>query len=207
MSMGTDYGFNTTGVPNMNASTERVLLPVLSEISWRQIAPPECPDVGASTVVIADETPASRRLPSQWAAMSAWIQDTVQRPVDPPDLAEAMEELEEVVNEAHDDGFPPPSDAVIGTARRLLREMYSMSPRPYSVYPTPDLEIAIHGQHANSGSILVLCESGGGALCLVSLRRPPRRARYADVNDLPDGFLREALRDLDRLAAHQVENP
>ena len=117
-----------------------------------------------------------------------------------PDLVEAQTDLSEVFQEAREDGLPRPARATVEAADRLLREMFQLSPRPYSVYPTPDREIAIHGQHVNSGSVLVLCDSEGGALCLVSLLRTSRRARYSDVDDLPDGFLTQALHDLDRLA-------
>ncbi len=120
-------------------------------------------------------------------------------PLDPV-LAEAERELNEVFDEAQEDALPPPVPAAVEAAGRLLREMFRRSPREYSVYPTSDREIAIHGQHANAGSVVVLCDSEGGALCLVSFPRASRRASYADVNDLPDGFLTQALHDLDRLA-------
>ena len=42
-------------------------------------------------------------------------------------------------------------------------------------------------------SVLLLCDSEGGALCLVNMNGAHRRARYSDADLLPDGFVREAL--------------
>ena len=110
-----------------------------------------------------------------------------------PDLRDALRDLEGARDEAREEGFPAPSDAALGNARRLLRAMYRMLPRRFEVYPMPDGEIAIHVPGGPGRSVILLCEPDGGALCLVNVDGKHRRARYADARGLPDGFVREAL--------------
>ena len=116
----------------------------------------------------------------------------------PVPLVSALHDLQEATDEAHEEGFPPPSDVALENADRFLREMYRISPRRFEVYPTPDGEIAIDAPGGHGRSVLVLCDSEGGALCLVNMNGDHRRARYSTTERLPDGFMREALAELER---------
>ena len=115
-----------------------------------------------------------------------------------PELRDALRDLEETADEAHEEGFPVPSNSALEYARTILCAMYAISPRRYEVYPTPDGEVAIDAPGGFGRSVLLLCESDGGALCLVNMNGSHRRARYSDAKMLPDGFVREALAELDR---------
>ncbi len=120
------------------------------------------------------------------------------------DLRDALSDLDEAVAEARDEAFPDPSDLALTNARRLLLAMYKLSPRRFEIYPTPDGEVAIDAPGRCGRSVLLLCDSDGGALCLVNMDGRHRRARYSDTGALPDGFVREALDELarrDELAA------
>ena len=114
------------------------------------------------------------------------------------DLREALRDLNGVKDEALDEGFPVPSDTALRNARRLLHDMHWISPRRFEVYPTPDGEVAIDAPGGPGRSVLLLCGSGGGALCSVNMDGAHRRARYFDTRGLPDGFVREALAELRR---------
>ena len=114
------------------------------------------------------------------------------------DLSEALRDLREAKDEAREEGFPAPSDAAARNARRLLRAMYGISPRRFEVYPTPDGQVAIDAPGGFGRSVLLLCDSGGGALCSVNMDGAHRRARYSDTRGLPDGFVREVLAELKR---------
>lgn len=97
-----------------------------------------------------------------------------------------------------------PSKMALGNARRLLQAMHRISGRRFEVYPTPDGEVAIDAPGGAGRSVLLLCDSQGGALFLVNMNGKHRRARYSDSSLLPDGFVREALAELkqnDDLAA------
>ena len=116
----------------------------------------------------------------------------------PPDLRDALHDLDQAKDEAHEDGFPAPSGKALGNARRLLHAMYRISSRRFEIYPTPDGEIAIDAPGGSGRSVLLLCDSDGGALCLVNMNGVHRRARYSDTRRLPDGFVREALTELEQ---------
>ena len=113
------------------------------------------------------------------------------------DLSDAIGDLREVIDEAREEGTPLPSNAALESAERLLREMYRISPRRFEVYPTPDGEVAIDAP-SRGCSVLLLCDSDGGALCLVNVDGAHRRARYSTTRTLPDGFVREALVELEQ---------
>ena len=120
------------------------------------------------------------------------------------ELRDALRDLDEAAAEAQDEEFPIPSDLALTNARRLLLAMYKLSPRRFEVYPTPDGEVAIDAPGGRGRSVLLLCDSDGGALCLVNVDGRHRRARYSDTGSLPDGFVREALDEVaqrDELAA------
>ena len=120
----------------------------------------------------------------------------LQNKADTSQLKDALLDLREARDEAREEGFPEPSDMALENAERLLREMYGISPRRFEVYPTPDGEIAIDAPDGQGQSVLLLCDSEGGALCLVNMNGHHRRARYSTTKTLPDGFVHEALADL-----------
>ncbi len=114
------------------------------------------------------------------------------------ELNEALKDIQEVISEASEEGFLPPSDKALNNAEYLLKEMYAISSRRYEVYPTQDSEIAIDAPGGHGRSVILLCDSDGGALCLVNMNGEHRRARYSSIETLPDGFLREALAELEQ---------
>lgn len=114
------------------------------------------------------------------------------------ELNDALHDLREASDEARDEGFPQPSKIALKNAERLLREMYGISPRRFEVYPTPDGEIAIDAPDGQGRSVILLCDSEGGALCLINFNGNHRRARYSTTETLPDGFVHEALAELKR---------
>ena len=113
-----------------------------------------------------------------------------------PYLGDALRDLEGVSDEAREENLPVPSDMALGNARRLLYAMYRILPRRFEVYPMPDGGIAIHVPGGTGHSVLLLCDSDGGALCSVNMGGAHRRARYSDARRLPDGFVGDALAEL-----------
>ncbi len=112
------------------------------------------------------------------------------------ELISLLVDLREASDEAREEGYPIPSEMALHNAERLLKELYNASPRHFEVYPTPDGEIAIDAPGGYNRSVLLLCDSQGGALCLVNINGNHRRARYSSSERLPDGFIHEALTDL-----------
>ena len=112
------------------------------------------------------------------------------------DLEEALEDLGATPDEAIEEGYPQPTQLALANAGRILRGMHAQFPSRLEVYPTPDGEVAIVAPGVPRCSVMVLCDSTGGALCMVNMDGEHRRARYSTANNLPDGFLREALNEL-----------
>lgn len=112
------------------------------------------------------------------------------------ELLDALEDLNEISEEAERDGFPHPSELARTNAEHILRVMYRIAPRRFEVYPTPDAEIAIDAPNGYGRSVLLLCSSNGDVLCLVNQGGKQRRQRYSTVSTLPDGFLWNALAGL-----------
>lgn len=109
----------------------------------------------------------------------------------------ALTDLQDSAGYAREEGFPTPSKSAIDNAERLLREIYKISALHLEVYPTPDGEIAVHVPNGRGRSVVLLCDSSGGALCLANLESGHRRKSYTTTDALPDEFLRQAFMDLE----------
>lgn len=114
-------------------------------------------------------------------------------------LANALRDLSNVAEEAKEEGYLIPSEITVSSANQLLRKMYDILPLRYEVYPMPDGEVTIDAPTGHGSSVMVVCDSGGGALCLVNIKGESRRARYSTTKMLPDGFICEALKELNKL--------
>ncbi len=112
------------------------------------------------------------------------------------DLQDAMADLRTAPDEADEEGYPLPKEIALSNAKRILQRLYALWPIRFEVHPTPDGEIAVVAPGGFGRSVMVLCDSQGGALCMVNLNGKHRRARYSSADGLPDGFLREALDEL-----------
>ena len=110
----------------------------------------------------------------------------------------AHNDLDQAAFEAREEDYPIPSESAFSNARSLLHALRDAIPSRFEVYPTQDGEIAIDAAGAPGQSVLLLCASDGDVLCLVNMGGMHRRAHYSDVASLPDGFVREALRELVR---------
>ena len=114
----------------------------------------------------------------------------------PAPLAEALRDLDEINDEADEKGIARPSELAIANADRLLRATYDILPRQYLVELLPEGVIAIRIPGGFRRSVMLLCESDGGALCSVNMKGKHRRKRYPHTDQLPDRFIREALSEL-----------
>lgn len=114
----------------------------------------------------------------------------------PPQLAGALAEPDDVPAYAEQIGVDQPSPPAFANARRLLKSLYRIAPRAYSVYPTAGGHIAIDTRGGKGRIAAIQCDSDGSVLCLVSISSDHRRARYSSAHNLPDAFIREALAEL-----------
>ena len=119
------------------------------------------------------------------------------------DLYAALRDLRGVTGEAIEEGFPAPSESALANAGRLLRAIHGISRRRFEVYPTQDGDVAIDMPGGYGRSVLLLCDSQGGALCLVNRQGEHRRARHSTAETLPDEFIRDALAQLENHDSRQ----
>ena len=114
-----------------------------------------------------------------------------------PDLPEALLELYEVQSEAREEEGVVPGDEAVETAKRLLMDMYRISPRLYAVYPMPEGEIAIDAATRFGTSLVVLCNPDGSAQCLTYIDDEYRTEKYRDTGTLPDDFPSKGIVGID----------
>ena len=109
---------------------------------------------------------------------------------------EVIEHLEGLDRQAHEEGIEI-SAPVRAEVERILRALDTRRMLPYDVdvFPSEDGQVAIEARSAGAAFTLY-CEPDKSALCLVTVNRVSRRARYQDSGQLPDCFVEEALRDL-----------
>ena len=114
-------------------------------------------------------------------------------------LTQTLEELDQVVDEAQSEGYETPNGIAIVHARRIVKRLYENLVYPIQVYPMPDGEVAVDITNGEGGSVLILCCSDGGTLCFVNIDGNQRRAHYSNSDALPDGFMQEALEELQQI--------
>ena len=114
-------------------------------------------------------------------------------------LNEAFRELDRMDRRLEENALPLPSAQTHENARTLIPRLCRVYPHRFSVYPLFDGEIAIEATVASRHSVLFSCEPDGRVLCLVNIRQRRRRANYHGVSELPDGFICDALAELNEL--------
>ena len=107
-----------------------------------------------------------------------------------PDLEtfEVDSRFDRLVEEGDDE--PMPSADVFSEAKRIVRQLHL--PEDADLYVL-DGGIAVELYGSPGHGFLLICEPGGGALCIVTVAGVSRRARYESSDVLPDGFVVEGL--------------
>ena len=115
------------------------------------------------------------------------------------DLSQALKSLYEIEADALSMGHEVPGKDVVKDTERILRKIYQYLPRQYDVSSMSKGRIGIDVDGGFGRSLLLVCEPGGNALCVVTIDQVSRRARYEDSRFLPDDFVKEALRQMGRV--------
>jgi hypothetical protein len=110
--------------------------------------------------------------------------------------ASALESLQDIEADAQKMGYTIPDAEVVKEASRILVDMIGYREASYDAYSMSGGKVAIGVDGGFGKSMMVVCESGGTALCVVTVNRASRRARYTDSGFLPDDFLRQGLREM-----------
>ena len=132
------------------------------------------------------------------ASLDAVLPENAMEKDVPAPLAEALRDLNEINDEAEEEGIAPPSELAIANADRLIRATYDILPRQYLVELLPEEVIAITIPGGFRRSVMLFCEPDGSALCSVNMNGKHRDREYLHTDQLPDTFLIEALSELGR---------
>ncbi len=86
---------------------------------------------------------------------------------------QALECLRNIESDALGMGYDVPSDDVVSGAERILLRMYAYRQLSYDVYSMSGGRVAIGVDGGFGHSMLVVCEPGNTALCVVPLTECP----------------------------------
>ena len=110
-----------------------------------------------------------------------------------PKLAEALEDLREITEEAEEKEYQLPTVKAVSTAKRLLETMYEIAPQRFEVYPMPEGEITIDATKTDGDYLLMIVESDGAARSLTNIAGGRSRRYFNSIDDIPREFLRESM--------------
>ena len=111
-------------------------------------------------------------------------------------IADAIACLDDIASDAHDMGYQVPAVGVVAETRRILQEMHKYRSASYDAYSMSEGRVGIGVDGEFGKSMLVVCEPEGTALCVVTVNRVSRHARYDDSSFLPDDFVKQGLRQV-----------
>lgn len=113
-------------------------------------------------------------------------------------LMESLYGLERIRDEARVEELPIPSPSTIDNARLLLPKLHRIHPGFYDVYPTEEGAVAITPPAKKGASASIECHDNNIVYCFASIYGNSRRAKFYQMDDLPDPFIEKVLRDLGR---------
>ncbi|MDE0059030.1 MAG: hypothetical protein OXI22_09570 [Defluviicoccus sp.] len=117
-------------------------------------------------------------------------------PHDDRDLREALSDLDSLNDEAKEDDLPEPDAGSVANARTLLPRLYAILPARYRVSPTERRGVAIDAPMKWGASVAVECAPDDTVYCFATIGGNSRRAKFYQMDGLPDVFIEKALRDL-----------
>ena len=112
------------------------------------------------------------------------------------DLREALADLDTLGEEARQEGLPEPDAEAIENARTLLPRLFSIHPVRYRVSPTERRGVAIDAPMRRGAAVGVECAPDDTVYCFAAIDGNSRRAKFYQMDGLPDVFIAKALHDL-----------
>ena len=107
----------------------------------------------------------------------------------PASLREAQDDLDKIARTGH------VSERVLDNARTILPKLHGIAPVRYSVAETERGGIALDIPIKNGASVGVECGEHDVVHCFAVIRGNSRRAKFFQMDGLPDPFIAKALRD------------
>lgn len=111
-------------------------------------------------------------------------------------LQEALADLEILTETASEEEMPEPDVGAVANARILLPKLFQLLPVRYRVSPTERRGVAIDAPMRWGASVAVECAPDDTVYCFATIDGNSRRAKFYQMDGLPDVFIAKALRDL-----------
>ena len=111
-------------------------------------------------------------------------------------LEDSLNDLEEVLTLAKEEESPTPPQHIISNAQRLLKNLYSITPRKYMVYLMPDGAIAVDTRGVGTDGALITLNDNGTVCCSGEKDGRDWHLDYIDSNPLDDPNLLKELNEL-----------
>ena len=111
-------------------------------------------------------------------------------------LQETLDDLDELSKAAEEEDVPEPDAEAVANARSILPKLYAILPVRYHVSPTERRGVAISAPMRRGGAVAVECAPDDTVYCFVAIDGNSRRAKFYQMDGLPDEFIEKALRDL-----------
>ena len=115
---------------------------------------------------------------------------------DDRDLQEALSDLDGLSEVAREEEVPEPDPEAVTNARSLLPKLYALLQVRYRVSPTERKGVAIDAPMKWGRSVAVECAPDDTVYCFATIDGNSRRAKFYQMDGLPDVFIAKALRDL-----------
>ena len=110
-------------------------------------------------------------------------------------LKEILVDLEHIDEMAKEDDLPEPDGEAVANAYALLPQLYAILPVRYHVSPTERGGVSIDVPMKRGRTVSVECAPNNHVYCFVTIDGNSRRAKFYQVEGLPDPFMERALRD------------
>ena len=111
-------------------------------------------------------------------------------------LQETLKDLNALGRAAVEDELPEPNPEAVANARWLLPKLYEILPVRYRVTPTERRGVAIDAPMRHGAAVAVECAPDDTVYCFATIDGNSRRAKFYQMDGLPDVFIEKALRDL-----------
>ena len=115
---------------------------------------------------------------------------------DARDLQGALADLDRLSEEAREEDLPEPDAEAVENARTLLPRLFEIHPVRYQVSPTERRGVAIDAPMRRGAAVAVECAPDDTVYCFAAIDGNSRRAKFYQMDGLPDVFIAKALRDL-----------
>ena len=112
-------------------------------------------------------------------------------------ISDALEQLEQINEEAAEENYPEISSISIAMARELLPKL-TIHPIVPDVYPSMDGDVSIFFKsRTKPAAILIRICSNQKIVCHTSVNKKRKRKYYNNISEMPDDFLRGKLKELE----------